>query len=71
MLAFFLCGTKGDAKMKTFFNCHSLRLAGFLMFRGFVMFEMKKDMNSRRNIFIFNNSDELFKAIEDYKKLDR
>lgn len=51
------------------YNCYSMRMAGYLLFRGFVAMEMRKDTKTRRNIFIFNNSEDLKVAIEDYKKL--
>lgn len=46
-----------------------MKMAGFLMMRGYVVLEMKKDQKTRRNVFVFNDSDELSNAIEDYKKL--
>lgn len=55
--------------MKKHYNCFSMKLAGFLLMRGFVALEMKKDHKTRRNVFIFNNSEEINEAIEDYKKL--
>lgn len=49
------------------YYCYSLRMAGFLMQKGFVLLELQKDINSNRNIFVFRKSDELLKSIEDYK----
>ena len=49
------------------FNCFSLKLAGYLMLRGFVLFEVFEDKNSRRKIFLFKDSDELRQATVDYK----
>lgn len=47
----------------------SQRLAGYLLLRGFVLAESRKDYkNLSRNIFFFFESDELSKAIEDYKQ---
>lgn len=54
--------------MNGFFHCHSMRLAGFLMMRGFVLLNMEPDKNSRRNVFVFNQSESLQEAIEKYKK---
>lgn len=47
----------------------SMKLAGYLMQRGFVVKRMEKSTregNERRNIFIFNKSDDLLNACEDY-----
>jgi len=49
------------------FTCFSMRLAGFLMLRGFVVFEMRKDQKTNRNVFVFNDSNELRSAVEEYK----
>lgn len=49
------------------FHCHSLRLAGFLMLKGFVLVNMEPDNNSRRNVYIFKKSDDLSEAINEYK----
>lgn len=51
------------------FTVFSQTLAGFLMMRGFVLKRMtqsKKDFN--RNVFIFNESDELLNALKEYQK---
>lgn len=55
--------------MKKHYNCYSARMAGYLLMTGFVVLEMRKDQKTRRNVFIFNDSEELNEAIEDYKKL--
>ena len=48
----------------------SQKLCAFLMSKGFVLLEMKKDLkNPRHNIYIFNNSDELQKCIYEYSAL--
>ena len=52
--------------MQTFY-VKSMRLAGFLMQRGFVLHDIKPDTNSDRNIFLFTKSDGLLQAIESYK----
>lgn len=52
--------------MKQEFSSYSLRLAGYLMLKGFVLKLMRDDQKSKRKIFIFNNSPELQKAIQDY-----
>lgn len=44
------------------------RLAGYLMYKGFVLKRMSKaDNNSSKNVFLFNESEELFKRIKEYK----
>jgi len=47
----------------------SQKLAGYLMMRGFVLKGIKPDttQNTKRNIFLFNNTYELINAINDYK----
>lgn len=52
------------------YHCFSLKLAGFLMQRGFVLFEILDDKESRRKIYLFKDSDELRKATIDYRKLN-
>ena len=49
------------------FHCFSLRMAGYLMQRGFVLFEIQEQKDSRRKIYMFKDSDELRQAIQDYK----
>ena len=45
----------------------SMRLAGYLMQRGFVLIEMRKNLDqTNRNVFLFKASEELKKAIDDY-----
>jgi len=51
------------------FSAYSQRLAGFLMMRGFVVKLMRQDMKTRRNIFMFNNSQELQIAVKEYSNL--
>ena len=44
------------------------QLAGYLMMRGFVLINIRKNEdNSGRNVFYFKDSDELRKAIIEYK----
>jgi hypothetical protein len=47
----------------------SQKLAGELMIRGFVLKRMDKTFkdNSNRNIFFFNESEELLKFVKEYK----
>ncbi len=46
----------------------SQRLAGYLMYEGFVLLRILEDkMGSGRNIFVFNETYALCKAIENYK----
>lgn len=55
--------------MKKEYIIFNQRLAGYLMQCGFVLKRMdKKDENSNKNIFFFNESDEIFKKINEYKK---
>lgn len=49
------------------FHCFSLRMAGYLMQRGFILFEIQDNKNNRRKIYMFKDSHELRVAIEDYK----
>jgi len=53
------------------FSAYSQKLAGFLMMRGFVVKLMRQDMKTRRNIFIFNDSQELQIAIKEYCELKK
>jgi hypothetical protein len=55
--------------MKKEYIVFSQRLAGELMIRGFVLKRMDKTMrnDSNRNIFFFNESEDLLKFITDYK----
>jgi len=43
------------------------RLAGYLMQKGFVLKRMEKSNKSNRNVFIFNNTDDLIEKIKNYK----
>jgi hypothetical protein len=45
------------------------RLAGFLMMNGFVLKRLDKSKHngSNRNVFIFNDSENLIKTIDTYK----
>jgi len=52
--------------MKQEFSSYSLRLAGYLMLQGFVLKHMRDDQKSNRKIFIFNNTPELQKTIQEY-----
>lgn len=54
--------------MKKEYIVFSQKLAGELMIRGFVLKRMDKTFrdNSNRNIFFFNESDELLKTVEEY-----
>ena len=46
------------------------RLAGYLMFKGFVLLKMTDDLkNPSKHIFIFNESEEIRKAIDDYSMI--
>lgn len=49
------------------FHCFSLKLAGYLMLRGFVMFEVQEHSDGRRKVYMFKDSNELRQATVDYK----
>ena len=54
-----------ERKMKTIF---SQKLAGYLMLKGFVLVGMEQGRNlSGKNVFYFNDSDELKSAMDEYK----
>jgi hypothetical protein len=55
--------------MKKEYIVFSQRLAGELMIRGFVLKRMDKTIrnDSKRNVFFFNESDELLKFVDEYK----
>lgn len=47
----------------------SQKLAGYLMLKGFVLIDMRPDLcGSGRNVFFFNDSDELRRKIDTFKK---
>ena len=46
-----------------------MRLAGFLMMKGFVCLDIKLDKKCKRNIYIFNESDELKKMVREYSEM--
>lgn len=47
----------------------SQKLAGLLMLKGFVLKYMKPDKyNPSRNIFVFNDSEELKKVLDEFKR---
>lgn len=48
---------------------HSQRLAGFLLMRGFVLQGVRADKRTRRNVFLFNASEQLESAIGDYVQI--
>lgn len=51
------------------FVIKSMKLAGFLMQKGFVIQKIQDDRNGTgRNVFLFKESDELTNAINQYKK---
>ena len=58
-----------ERKMKTIF---SQRLAGYLMVKGFVLVGIEQGRNnSGKNVFYFNDSDELCKAMKEYKAFNQ
>lgn len=55
--------------MKIFY-VKSQRLAGFLMLKGFVLKGMQPNLDTpKRNVFLFNNSEQLLLAIPKYKQM--
>lgn len=56
-----------EVKAKTKVICSS-RLCGWLMFNGFHLVSIKNDIkNSKRNVFIFNDTQNLTDCIADYE----
>ena len=56
-----------DKKMTTIFN---QKLCGFLMQKGFVLVGMAENKHHvGKNVFFFNESDELHKAIKEFKNM--
>lgn len=54
--------------MKNEFVVFSQRIAGMLMVDGYVLKRMDKNHNNpKRNVFIFNESEELLTKIQEYK----
>lgn len=46
---------------------YNQRMAGYLMQRGFVLVDMRPDLkNTRRNVFLFNDTPQLKTAIDEY-----
>lgn len=52
---------------KSLFTIYSQRLAGYLMLHGIPLIMMGKDKMSKKNNFIFPNTDDLKKYIEQWK----
>lgn len=46
----------------------SMKLAGFLMMRGFVLHGMERDKNTNYNVFLFTDTEKLSMAIKDYNE---
>lgn len=59
----------GGLTMKKEYIVFNQRLAGYLMQQGFVLKRMEKSNqeNSNRNVFVFNNTDDLIKKVKEYK----
>lgn len=55
--------------MKKEYIVFSMKLAGYLMQRGFVLKRMEKTTRdqSNRNVFYFNESDDLLNVVDKYK----
>lgn len=46
---------------------YNQRMAGYLMQKGFVLIDMRPDLkNTRRNVFLFNDTPQLKSAIDEY-----
>lgn len=55
---------------KDIITIFSQRLAGYLMYDGFVVGGMRRDDDgSGRNVFFFKNSENIQKAIKKYREL--
>lgn len=62
--------TTENHEEKGFKLIFSQRLAGYLMQRGFVLLDMRKNMDqSNKNVYMFNDSNKLRAAIFDYGNL--
>ena len=57
---------KLDSNKLKIFTAFSQRLAGYLMWRGFVLIGMRKDDKGTRNLFFFRDSDSLQSSINEY-----
>ena len=57
--------------MKQLKHIFSQRLAGYLMYRGFYLQSMHDDFRPDKHyhVFVFKDSEEIRKAIDDYSKL--
>ena len=54
-------------KQDKFILIVTMRLAGYLMQRGFPIMDMRPDeLGSKRKVFIFNNSPQIQEAIQKY-----
>jgi hypothetical protein len=50
------------------YNCFSQKLAGYLLINGFSLIGIKSDLKKTgRNIYLFQDSEPLRKAIDQYK----
>ena len=48
---------------------YSLKCAGYLMLHGYPLLDMQKNKeNTNKNVFVFNYSDSIDNAIENYKQ---
>jgi hypothetical protein len=58
--------------MKKEYIVFSQRIAGWLMLKGFVLKRMEKSTrhNSNRNVFIFNDTEELHLSIKEYQSIN-
>lgn len=58
-----------EREKTSMFTIYSQRLAGYLMQQGFALIAMVKNDGEYYNNFLFANTDELHKSIEEWKKL--
>jgi hypothetical protein len=54
--------------MKKEYVVFNQRLAGYLMLKGFPLKHIERSEKTNKNIFFFNESDELFKKIKEFKE---
>lgn len=52
----------------SYYQCFSLRQAGWLMMNGFVLFKVIDDYKSTRKIYLFNDTEALRIKLKEYKK---
>ena len=48
------------------FHCFSIRLAGYLMLKGCILFEIQENRDNRKKIYMFKDSEYLRKLVDDF-----